>query len=190
MYIYNLRVACVYGSVAIETGKSTPLCRLSAEWSIQSTQTHNYIHTYILWGMENQSSWRLDKMSWTSAGAKPYWYLHACTWWWVSVPPSMVGLPCARGSNQPQRRGRSGCGCCIGWNPNKTRMKCGLHSRKTIFEHPPLSEQEIYTQCFHGRLDRRRVYIMFVHVYATFIHVLPILRSNNQCHGLYVFFHM
>ena len=48
VYIYNLRVACVYGSVAIETGESTPLCRLSAEWSFQSTQTHNYIHTYIL----------------------------------------------------------------------------------------------------------------------------------------------
>ena len=67
-------------------------------------------------------------------------------------------------------------------------MKCGLHSRKTVLEHRPVSEQEIYTQCFHGRLDRRRVYIMFVHVYATFIPVLPILRSNNQCHGLYVFF--
>ena len=49
MHIYHLRVACVYGSVALETGESTPLCRLSAEWSIQSTQTHNYIiHTYIL----------------------------------------------------------------------------------------------------------------------------------------------
>ena len=94
----------------------------------------------------------------------------------------MVGLPCARGSNQPQRRGRSGCGCCIRWNPNKTRMKCGLHSRKTIFEHPPLSEQEILSAFMWDflcqlRSPGRSTYICLHHVCACSCHDLPILND-------------
>ena len=94
----------------------------------------------------------------------------------------MVGLPCARGSNQPQRRGQSGCGCCIGWNPNKTRMKCGLHSRKTVLEHPPLSEQEILSAFMWDflcqlRSPGRSTYICLHHVCACSCHVLPILND-------------
>ena len=106
------------------------------------------------------------------------------------VFPSMGGSrgsSAPRESSQPQRRGRSGCGCCIGWNPNKTRMKCGLHSRKTVLEHPlcPSRKYSVLSwEISFARLDHQRVYIMFMHVYALFIHVLPILRSNNKFHGL------
>ena len=43
-------------------------------------------------------------------------------------------------------------------------MKCGLHSRKTIFEHPPLSEQE-NSQCFHVRFPLPASITRKVHIY-------------------------
>ena len=66
-------------------------------------------------------------------------------------------------------------------------MKCGLHSRKTVLEHPlcPSRKYSVFSwEISFARLDHQRVYIMFMHVYALFIHVLPILGSNNKFHGL------
>ena len=66
--------------------------------------------------------------------------------------------------------------------PQQEQNELWFTFQENILEHAPLSKQEIYTQRFHGRLGHRRVYIMFVHVYALFIHVLTILRSNNEGH--------
>ena len=100
--------------------------------------------------------------------------------------PVWSGCRAPRGSNQPQRRGRSGCGCCIGWNPNKTRMKCGLHSRKTIFEHPPLSEQE-NSQCFHVRFPLPASITRKVHIYMSsscLCMFMPRSTHSERCQGL------
>ena len=109
-----------------------------------------HIHTYILWGETRIPGdvWRLNfiDISRRETIVVPACFYMAMGFCVGACLPVWSGCPAPRGSNQPQRRGRSGCGCCI---PRKVKAEdqnevwVAPKENRSWIQHPPLSEQEI-----------------------------------------------
>ena len=113
------------------------------------------------------------------AHQKKYWYPHDSTWCWVSalVSPSRAGprhLGEAASPTQGQQGwcGRCGCGWWVGSSRIEPRQKSAWNSCFTLQEH--LSSRKWSTSMGDFLCQLRSpgrstyVFIMFVHVYATF----------------------